>query len=699
MPKVATETSRKPTNPVGRNPHPNILKRNQACHQCRRRKLKCDAQKPSCSTCIRSHNHTIVHAPPGTPLPPKPTCTYDEVTETNIPAEGPKNKYERLESRINELEALLRQKQESEAATSAQNLTSTTDSTQSPLPGPSTETIAPLLVNVPLESAYIRSPEDLDALHVGIDGSYTFATDASGPVFPPTPRTSYDLVWSSWPPALPQQPLLLHLVDVFFKFHLHAHRLFHRPTFLTSLSFPPNHPKFPCSAVLHAICAAGSLYTAAVTSPPQPTFEEFPPDELFLERRRLKEQRPDSFAEQQAKYAKETIDRLNALGKDLFPVLQASIVLTWFYWPHGRWVDVFFSSAFSMRLSVPLGLNTCPPFHSITRSQRPVSILLPARTVIEDEIRRNAFWLAYATERLHGYGNPWALNLDDQDISQLLPVRGEEFDRGHLVLPQDRQWAHTKNVLLENPEQVTDSFTLYIKSSILMSRVKTFNLRFRARHSTGDATVASVSQETSERVDPRHSPAFIELDYIIDSFTATFPSRCRNPIMNNILDSHLYTAWQMPHVCSIILHDPHANIQHLGCISAMKILRAARSILDLVYSVCSTSFDITLLEPFCLASWFCAGHVLARFLQAAQDSNIPDQCATLQAELGFLHTALMKQGERIPLASRFAKMLDNLIATRQASESNARTPFPDIDGIIGLDTLDTIDTQPSLARS
>lgn len=97
-------------------------------------------------------------------------------------------------------------------------------------------------------------------------------------------------------------------------------------------------------------------------------------------------------------------------------------------------LQVFFSSAFCTRISVPLGLNICPPFHSIAKSQRPVSLLAPAQTVIEDETRRNAFWLAYATERLHGLGNGWALNLDDQDVSQLLPVRGEEFDRGVSVI-------------------------------------------------------------------------------------------------------------------------------------------------------------------------------------------------------------------------------------------------------------------------
>ena len=72
----------------------------------------------------------------------------------------------------------------------------------------------------------------------------------------------------------------------------------------------------------------------------------------------------------------------------------------------------------------------CPPFHSITKSERPPSILPPARTVIEDETRRNSFWLAYASERQHGCGNGWALSLDNQDVSQLLPVRGDQFIQG-----------------------------------------------------------------------------------------------------------------------------------------------------------------------------------------------------------------------------------------------------------------------------
>ena len=86
------------------------LKRNQACLQCRRRKLKCDAARPHCKTCVRSFNHALRGAeasrrerirerqrergeeerddnddndeePPAESLIPPLSCTYEDPTE------------------------------------------------------------------------------------------------------------------------------------------------------------------------------------------------------------------------------------------------------------------------------------------------------------------------------------------------------------------------------------------------------------------------------------------------------------------------------------------------------------------------------------------------------------------------------------------------------------------------------------------
>ncbi|KAF8898638.1 hypothetical protein BD779DRAFT_1607387 [Infundibulicybe gibba] len=666
--------------------HPNVLKRNQfnnitgmpPSKLCRcstisaklivqivsEEKIGDDAKRP-CSTCVRSHAHTAAHAPPGSNLPPKPQCTFDDVAEhSNTVNDGPKNKYEKLENRISELEALLVQK---ESLSNADP------------PKFQTTRIVLMIENVNHFSAPPQSPISNLSPHYSPHNGHPTSESQSPPIntyisaSPINGSTSSSSVNSSY-----NLDLLRHLVDIFFLFHPHAHRLFHSPSFLSSLALPPTHPKFPSTPVLHAICAIGSLYTAAVTSPPLPNFAEVAPDEIFSQRQRMKEHRPDSFAEQQAKYAKETADHLNSIGEDLFQVLQANIIISWFYWSHSKWV--FLSSAHSIRLSIPLGLNMCPPFHSITQPVRPASILPPARTIIEDETRRNTFWLAYATERQHGCGNGWALSLDDQDVSQLLPVRGDQFEDGTLVTPHERQWAHTKNLLLFHPEKQTDSFILYIKGSIMISQVKTFNLRFRAKHHVGDISVASIYDETPapDSVDPRGTQAFVELDYVVSSFRASFPNHLRNPIADSRVDNHLYTACLMPHVATIILHDPHANVRQSGCISALKILTAARAVLDLIYNVWSTSFDITLLDSFCSFCWFVAGRVLVRFLQASIDAHSQDQISTLRAELDFVRSAIAKVGERIPLAFRFAKMLEDLILKRcgPATGLSAQLTFP-----------------------
>nr|GAT43231.1 predicted protein [Mycena chlorophos] len=618
---------------------PQPLKRNQACHQCRRRKLKCDAKRPACSTCIRSHAHAVSHAPPGTQtqLPPEPECTFDDVVDPPVLTEM--SKTQKLESRIQELESLLLEK----------DFKSTTSS-----PPPSMQDNLGNDMDI-LASALTQSPAfDIPVMATPSDDS-------------PKSATGLEMIWANYPPGIPNVELLRHLVEVFFVFHPHAKRIIHYPSFMAALSLSPNHPKFPIAPVLHAICALGALYTAAVTSPPLPDFSAESPDEIFTHRQRLREGRPDSFAEQQAKYARDTADEIEAVGDRLLEVMQARTILTWFYWSHSRWLEVFISSAHCLRTAVPLGLNVCPPFHSITHSHRPASILSPAPTVIDDETRRNLFWLAYCTERLHGCSNGWAMSMDDQDVSQLLPVRGDHFEKGVLVTPHHRQWAQTRDVIVVHPEDQTDSFVLWVKGTMIISRAKTFNTRFRSKFHFGDASVMSPHTEPNnplEPVDPRGSPAFTEIDSIATTFRSTFPAHLRNPISNNVVDQHLYVACLMPLVATIILHDPHAEVRRSGCVSALRIVTAARSILDLAYEVCSTSFDVTLLDPFCSFCWFLAGRVLIRFLQAALDVNNTEQVSTLRAELEFLQSAIMRIGQRVPLALRYGKMLGDLITKR-----------------------------------
>jgi hypothetical protein len=77
------------------------------------------------------------------------------------------------------------------------------------------------------------------------------------------------------------------------------------------------------------------------------------------------------------------------------------------------------------------------------------------------------------------------------------------------------------------------------------AKVKSFNSRFKSKHFAGDASFMMYTDNTTSvnnHADPRGSAAFIELDHIVSSFRVSFPNHLRDPIVDNVVDNHLYTA-------------------------------------------------------------------------------------------------------------------------------------------------------------
>ena len=106
-------------------------------------------------------------------------------------------------------------------------------------------------------------------------------------------------------------------------------------------------------------------------------------------------------------------------------------------------------------------------------------------------------------------------------------------------------------MLLTHPKDGTDSFTLFVKSMLLLSRVKRFATRYRGRFYAGDVDMASprsVMCDSLDTLDPRDTPAFHEVDRIVSSFYASFPHSLRNPIVDETVDSYLYTACCAAHM-------------------------------------------------------------------------------------------------------------------------------------------------------
>ncbi|KAH7344812.1 hypothetical protein B0J17DRAFT_16130 [Rhizoctonia solani] len=621
------------------------LKRNQACHQCRKRKLKCNAQKP-CATCAKSHRLAVASNPAlsGT----QPECTYDEFTPENPPPvpEGPRAKYQRLEARINELESLLKEQQFKDGAifnsTSLLPQTSPSASLPTPSSAGSPTNNLPSISNS--QDVYHRT------LFTDEPSPFVPTLPMSLPPGPAVDESTQQVIPHDWPTRLPAPDLLHHLIDIFFTCYPLAHYLLHRPTFMASLLLPPRSPAFPHSSLLHAICAYASIFSFRVHTPAlEPEAGPFPrmnPEAI--------RDRDNSFAEKHVRWSRQARDDATSMGCNLIECTQSLVIMVGYYHLTARWVEVWASAGLAVRYCVPLGLNNRAGFHTARTHPRTWlrnggrSILPDPDNAIEREQRANLFWIAYSYERFQTAVGPWAMCLDDEDISQLLPVRLEDYEAGSDV-ELNRQCLQTPNFLTTHIRETTDSFTLFVKASVILSKVKILTLRVGNRY-------PNIS-------DVRDTPAFRHLESTIATFRSAFPPEYLDPVSQTSrgFDTLLYVAHLIPHTAIILMHEEHANINSPNCLSTQKSLLAARAILDLIYLVCSTSYDLTRLPSVCNFCWFMAARVLVRVLKHRHQAGQISEATTMRSEVEVIKLAFQRMSEKVPIAQRHCKMLDDLL--------------------------------------
>lgn len=108
-----------------------------------------------------------------------------------------------------------------------------------------------------------------------------------------------------------------------------------------------------------------------------------------------------------------------------------------------------------------------------------------------------------------------------------------------------RQWAQNSEILTNHVKDQTDSFTLLIKSMMILSKVKVFNNRYRTRYrAAGDSDFVHDLLE----LDAREVDEFKALDDLIEKFTKSFPKSFKNPINGSTVDPQLLNACVAPHV-------------------------------------------------------------------------------------------------------------------------------------------------------
>jgi hypothetical protein len=227
-------------------------------------------------------------------------------------------------------------------------------------------------------------------------------------------------------------------------------------------------------------------------------------------------------------------------GNSIFSVLQACILLSWYFYTEGRWVEVWIFSGFQTRVSVPLRLNF--PGTQASDGINTASYLPRPAHIRDLESRRRTWWMAFIFDRTVSIGG-WLHGIDVQDIGTELPLRAIDFEMEYQV-PSNPQRIWTNSVLTLHLPEYTDSFILLIKATMLFGRVTDFNVRNGLR---GAANIKPSIPQTL-------TTDFKELDRLCSSeFLKALPVGYRSCLGvgehpdGSMIDTDLYLVHLMPH--------------------------------------------------------------------------------------------------------------------------------------------------------
>ena len=193
------------------------------------------------------------------------------------------------------------------------------------------------------------------------------------------------------------------------------------------MHLPPRDPKFPHSAILHAIvsnifffpflaCAIQVGIQCAAASRWSPRNVVTLPDGT----------QRDHFAEFHASKTRQYIDKTMNSGEDIFSVMQACILLSWYFYQEGRWVEVWIFAGFLTRVAIPLRLNY-PGTLSAHAIKSLGGYLAPPQDLRDQETRRRAWWMTILFDRIASVGG-WIHAIDERDIGTEFPLRTQDFE-------------------------------------------------------------------------------------------------------------------------------------------------------------------------------------------------------------------------------------------------------------------------------
>jgi hypothetical protein len=269
--------------------------------------------------------------------------------------------------------------------------------------------------------------------------------------------------------------------------------------------------------------------------------------------------RRDHFAEFHVGKTRQYIDKTVATGADIFSVVQACILLAWYFYQEGRWVEVWIFAGFQTRVAIPLRLNY-PGTFTTHGNNSPGAFLAPPKDFRDLEARRRTWWMTIMFDRICSFGG-WIHAVDERDLGTELPLRADDFEaevrincplflmpvqlmlRLQLAVPANPQDLSHPDFFLNHPPLYTDSFILFLKAVMLFGRVTDFNVRGNLR-----APAAPTKSQN-----PFYIDGFEQLDKLTcTDFLEHLPQFYKHnfglsELPGGIVDTDLYMVHLIPH--------------------------------------------------------------------------------------------------------------------------------------------------------
>ncbi|ETS88129.1 hypothetical protein PFICI_01957 [Pestalotiopsis fici W106-1] len=595
-----------------------------ACMICRKRKLKCDGNKPSCSTCTR-----LGHS-----------CAYDEVRRKS----GPKRGYVKaLEERLKQVESLLKT---NDAVPPVPDISkSTAAAAAAPPPVPPTPAAydnrtqsapATASYNVATPSIAIANDRDMDRWHFNGESpqaanveEFNFAGTGNMPMgmenMSNLPNNfTWEMIGLGLEEPLPPQETIDELHQIFFEKVHPSIPMIHKFRYLAAMNLAPN--QRPPVCLRYAIwCLACSI------------------TDKFMDLRDLFYQRARKYLE--GDYQKGYGEHMISVAHCQTHVLLASYEFKMMYFPRA-WM----STGGAVRLSQMIGL------HRLDGSGLDVKQCLPPpRDWTEREERRRTFWMAFCKDRYASIGTGWPMTIDERDIMTHMPCSEEAFEMSR----PETTFTLTESMSPSGAAKLS-SFGGIVLMACLFGR----NLIHLHRPDADDR-----DHDLNGEFWKRHR----NMDNILLNTSLCLPDHLKLPcgIGNaNVIfvNMNIHTSTICLHQAAIFKADKNKLPASVSAESKVRCITAANEIASIMRMI--SHLDLSSMNPFISFCLYVAARVFVQYLKSR-----PDDSQTVDS-LRFLLSAMNALKRKNPLTESFLVQLDVDLEALGMRIPKLKTVFP-----------------------